>query len=85
MYHEGQGELLVILRHADVFQVFGNAAARDGCIQRFSVGQVAAALRGEAAFTGQAAGDLAGAVSAEIEVDDRVVVANRGNRLAADY
>ncbi len=83
LHHKRQSELLVILRHANVFQVFGDAAARNGGVERFGVGQVAAALRGEAAFAGQAAGDLPSAVGTEIEVDDGVVVADRRHGLAA--
>src|SRR5438445_12289375 len=83
LYDKGQRELLVILRHADVLQVFGESAARNGAVQRFGIRQVAATLRGETAFPGEAAGDLASAVGAEIEVDDRVVVANGCNCLSA--
>src|SRR5207253_9124430 len=67
----------------DVLQVFGNLASRNGAVQRFGVRQVASALRGEAALAGQAACDLAGTVSAEIEVNDRIVAANGRHRSAA--
>src|SRR4029077_3484977 len=69
-YNKWQRELLVISRHADVFQVFGDAAAGNDGIERLGVGQIAATLGGKAAFTRQAASDLARAIGTKIKVDD---------------
>jgi hypothetical protein len=71
------------LRHADVFQIFGNAAARNSRVKCFGVRQIATALAGQSAFAGQTACDLSSAVSAEIEVDDGIIIANRRDRAAA--
>ena len=78
-----QGEMLVILRHADVGQVFGNAAARDVVVEIVGAFQFAAVLRREVAVAGQAARDLPRAIGAEVEVDADIAVANVADGLAA--
>ena len=81
--NDRQGEVLVVLRHADVGQVFGNAIARDDGVEFVGAFEFAAILRGEVAVAGQAAGNLAGAVGAEVEIDADVAVANSADGLAA--
>jgi hypothetical protein len=56
--------------------------AGDGFVERFPSVEVAAALLVDAAFAGEDAGDLAGAVGAEVEVDADVFIANLADGLA---
>ena len=77
-----QGELLVVLRHADVGQVFGNAVARDRHIEIVGGFEFTAVLLGEAAVAGESAGDLPGTIGAKIEVDARVAITNHADGLA---
>src|SRR5205823_5087030 len=64
-------------------QVARNAAARNGLIESFGIGQLSPALRRDAAFARQHARNLPHAIGAEVETDAGVVVANCGYGLAA--
>ena len=75
--------MLVVLRHADVGQVFGHAVARDDAVEFGSAFQFGAILRSEVAVAGQAARDLPRAIGTEVEVDANIAVANSANGLAA--
>ena len=79
----GRGEVLVVARHADVGQIFGDAVARDDAVEFLPAFQFAAVLRGEVAVAAQAARDLPRAVGAEVEVDANIAVANGAQRFAA--
>src|SRR6185312_12549225 len=79
---ERERELLVVVRHADVFQIFGHAAAGNGCIQSLGVRQIAAALGSQPAFSRQTACDLSRPVGAKIEIDYRIIVADGRHGLA---
>ena len=78
-----QREMLVVLRHADVGEIFGNAVARNLAVQVFSAFQFTAILGSEVAVARQAARDLPGAVGAEVEIDADIAIANVAQRLAA--
>ena len=77
----GRAEVLVVLRHADVFQILRHAVARDGRVEIGRSRQIAAAFVVQPAVAGQRARDLAHAVGAEVEADAGIVVANRGQGL----
>ncbi len=81
---DDQGQLveLVVLGHADVVEVLWDRGARNGLVERLPSFEVAAALLVEAAFAGEDAGDLAGAVGAEVEVDADVFIADLADGLA---
>src|SRR6266700_4990624 len=79
---EGERVELVVLRHADIVQVLRDLAARDDFIERFPRIEVAAAVLVDAALAGEHAGDLTGAVGAEVEVEAYVFIADRSDRLA---
>ncbi len=64
-------------------QICGHAVAGDDSIEVVGAFQFAAILRGEVAVAAEAARDLPRTVSAEIEVDTDVAVANIGHRLVA--
>src|SRR5262249_49360315 len=76
-------ELLVILRHANILEVLRHAVARDRGIERLGIRKIAAASLSQSALPRQAARDLAGAVSTEVEVDHGIFVADGGQRLPA--
>ncbi len=78
-----QSELLVILRHACVLEPLGNTLPRYGRIQYLRVGEVTTTLGGQTTLPRQAAGNLAGAVGAEIKVDDGIFIADGRNRAAS--
>ena len=73
---------LVVLRHAQVVQILRNLGARNRLVKGFPAIEIAAALLVESAFAGEHAGDLTGAVGAEVEVDADVFVANLSDGLA---
>src|SRR5208283_4697610 len=81
--HDQQAEIFVVLRHADVMEISWNAVAGNGGIEISGAGKVGAARRIQAAIARQRARDLADAVSAKIEADAGVLVANGRERLAA--
>ena len=64
-------------------QISRNAAARNGLVERFGIGQLAPALRSDAAFARQHARDLAHPIGAKVEADAGVFVANCASWLAA--
>ena len=73
---------LVVLRHAQVVKVLGDFRAGNRFIERFPPVQIAAALLVQAALASQHAGNLAGAIRSEVEVDANIFVANLRHRLA---
>ena len=73
---------LVVLRHTQVVKVLGDFRAGNRFIERFPPIQIAAALLVQAALASQHAGNLAGTVRSEVEVDANVFVANLRHRLA---
>ncbi len=80
---DGELEVLVVLGHADVVQVFGDEVQRDGCIEFERAGELVAlaadGVVGEAGVAGEDAGDLADAVGAVVEVDNHIFVANEAD------
>ena len=75
--------MFVILRHADVGQIFRHAIARNGLVEFFGAWQIASVLCVQSAVARQSARNLARAVGAKVETDADIVVANRRQRLAA--
>ena len=75
--HDRKREFLVVLGHADVLQILGDAIAGDGGIEIGGAGQVASPLRIQSAVACQSACDLADAVGAEVETDTGIVIADR--------
>src|SRR5947208_15764007 len=73
----------VVLRHAGVKEASWNAAARNGGIEALPIGQVASTFFVQTALAGKDAGDLAGAVGAEVEIDATVFISNARDGLAA--
>ena len=71
-----EGEILVVLGHADVVEVRGGFSARDFGVELGGFGEVLAAVSGESGVAGEDAGDLAHAIGAVVEVD--ADVAGRG-------
>ena len=78
-----QREFLVILGHADIFQILGDAVAGDRRVEIIGSLQVPARLLGEPAGAGESTSNLAYAVGAEVEAKAGIVVADGRNRLVA--
>ena len=88
---DGKVEVFVVLRHADVVDVFGRLIARNlvlqfGCFGQF-VSVVGGDAAGDVAVAGEDAGDLTDPVGAEVEADADVVVADGADGMAVgvDY
>lgn len=80
---DGELEVFVVLRHADVVEVGGDAAEGYLCFEFCGFGEREAlatdGVCGQAGLACQDAGDLAGAIGAIVEVDDYVVVADEAD------
>src|SRR5258708_19714594 len=81
--HDRQTEVLVVPRHADIMQTLGNPVARNSRIKLGRARKIAAAFFIEAAIAGKGACNLTDTVSAEVEADAGIVVANGRHRHAA--
>ena len=64
-----QPEILVILRHADVMEIFGNAIARKSGVQIGRSRKVASTLLVQSAVASQSASNLPYAIGPEIKAD----------------
>ena len=75
--------MLVVTSHADVRQILGSLAGRDHLLEGLGIRQISTTLPGDAAIAREHTRDLAGTISAKIEVDATVVIPDRRERLAA--
>ena len=83
---DGELEVLVVLGHADVVEVFGDGVEGDLGVEFESLGEIvslaADGIGGEAGVAGEDAGDLADAICAVVEVDDDIFVADEADGVA---
>ena len=75
--------MLVILRHANVGEISGYAVTRNNPVEIFGRFKFTPVLCSEMTISAEAASDLPRTVSAEVEVDTHIAVANRCCRLVA--
>src|SRR4029077_11685108 len=81
--YDGQSEFLVVSGHADVVQILRHAVAGDGGIEVVGSGQVTSGFFIQTAVASQSTRNLTDPVSAKVEADAGVLVADSGQRLAA--
>lgn len=83
---DGEGEVLVVLGHADVVKVFGELVEGDGLVEFDGCGEVVAlgayGVFGKAGGAGEDARDLADTVGAVVEVDDDIFIADEAYGVA---